>query len=50
MRTMLCVDVQDVYKVKKKMFLKKRLVFITSNTDFNIQHPYKSLVVTIKKF
>jgi len=51
MRTMLCVDVQDVYKVEKeKMFLKKRLVFITLKFDFNIQHPYKSLVVTIKKF
>jgi cyclin T len=47
----LCVDVQDVYKVeKKKMLLRKRLVFTTLNFDFNIQHPYKLLVVTIRKF
>jgi hypothetical protein len=48
---MLCVDVQDVYEVKKeKMLLGKRLVLTTLDFDINIQHPYKPLVVDIRKF
>jgi cyclin T len=51
MMTMLCVGVQDVYEVQKeKMLLGKRLVFITLDFDINIQHPYKPLVVAIRKF
>ncbi len=47
----LCVDVQYVYEVEKeKMLLGKELVFTTLDFDINIQHPYKPLVVTIKKF
>jgi len=51
MMIMLCVDVQNVCEVeKKKMLLEKRLVFITLDFDINIQHPYKPLVLTIRKF
>jgi cyclin T len=51
MMIMLCVDVQDVYEVlKKKMLFGKRLVFTTLDFDINIQHPYKLLVVAIRKF
>jgi hypothetical protein len=51
MMIMLCVDVQDVYKIKKeKMLLRKRLSFSTLNLDINIQHPCKPLVLTIRKF
>jgi len=49
--TILYVDVQDVYKVEKeKMLLGKRLVLITLDFDINIRHPYKPLVVAIRKF
>jgi cyclin T len=49
--TILCVDVQDVYDIEKeKMLLGKRLVFTTLNFDIIIQHPYKPLVVAIRKF
>jgi cyclin T len=45
------VDVQDVYEVEKEnMLLGKRLVFTTLDFDINIQHPYKPLVVAIRKF
>jgi cyclin T len=47
---MLCVDVQDVYKIEKEMLLRKELVFNTLDFDINIQHPYKPLVVAIRKF
>jgi cyclin T len=48
---MMYVDVQDVYEVKKeKVLLGKRLTFTTLNFDINIHHPYKPLVVAIKKF
>jgi cyclin T len=51
MMTMVCVDVQDVYEVEKeKMLLGKKLVFTTLDFDINIQHPYKPLVVAIRKF
>jgi cyclin T len=50
MMTMLCVDVQDVYKVEKEMLLGKELVFTTLDFDINIQYPYKPLVVAIRKF
>jgi cyclin T len=51
MMIVLCVDVQYVYEVEKeKMLLGKELVFTTLDFDINIQHPYKPLVVTIKKF
>jgi len=51
MMIMLFVDVQDVYEVEKeKMLLGKRLVFTTLDFDINIQHPYKPLVVAIRKF
>jgi cyclin T len=51
MMIMLCVDVQDVYEVEKeKMLLGKELVFTTLDFDINIQHPYKPLVVAIRKF
>jgi cyclin T len=47
----LSVDVQDVYKIfLKKLLLGKRLVFTTLDFDINIQHPYKLLVVAIRKF
>jgi hypothetical protein len=32
------------------MLLGKRLVFTTLDFDINIQHPYKPLVVAIRKF
>jgi cyclin T len=32
------------------MVLGKRLVLITLEFDINIQHPYKPLVVAIRKF
>ncbi len=48
---MMCVDVQDVYEVKKeKVLLGKRLVFTPLDFDINIHHPYKPLMVAIKKF
>jgi cyclin T len=51
MMTMLWVDVQDVYKVEKeKTLLGKELVFNTLDFDIDIQHPYKPLVVAIRKF
>jgi len=49
--TMMCVDVQNVYKVKKeKVLLGERLVLITLDFSINIQHSYKHLVVAIRKF
>jgi cyclin T len=51
MMIMLCVDVQDVYEIfLKKMLLGKKLVVTTLDFDINIQHPYKPLVVAIRKF
>ncbi len=51
MMTMLCVDVQDVHEIQKEnMLLGKKLVLTTLDFDINIQHPYKPLVVAIKKF
>jgi len=51
MMTMLCANVQDVYEIEKeKMLLGKRLVLTTLDFDVNIQHPYKPLVVAIRKF
>jgi cyclin T len=51
MMTMLCVDVQDVYETEKeKLLLGKRFVFTMLDFDINIQHPYKPLVVIIRKF
>jgi cyclin T len=51
MMTMMCVDVQNVYKVKKeKVLLGERLVLITLDFDINVQHSYKHLVVAIRKF
>jgi hypothetical protein len=35
---------------EKKKLLGKRLVFTTLDFDINIQHPYKPLVLTIRKF
>ncbi len=49
--TMMCVDVQNVYEVKReKVLLGERLVLTTLDFDINIQHSYKPLVVAIKKF
>ncbi|KAH9531875.1 hypothetical protein CY35_19G060400 [Sphagnum magellanicum] len=51
MMTMMCVDVQDVYEIEKEKVLGgERLGFITLNFDINIHHPYKPLMVTIRKF
>jgi cyclin T len=51
MMTMMCVDVQDVFKVKKKkVLLGERLVFTTLDFDTDIHHSYKPLVVAIRKF
>ncbi len=51
MMTMMCVDVQDVYEVKKeKVLLGKKLVLTTFDFDINIHHPYKPFVVAIRKF
>ncbi len=51
MMIMLCVDVQYVYEIEKeKMLLGKRLVLTTLDFDINIQHPYKPLVIAIRKF
>jgi len=45
------VYVQDVYEVEKeKMLVGKGLVLPTLDFDIIIQHPYKPLVVTIRKF
>jgi hypothetical protein len=45
------VYVQDVYEVEKeKMLVGKGLVLTTLDFDIIIQHPYKPLVVTIRKF
>jgi cyclin T len=50
MMTMLCVDVQDVYEIEKeRMLLWKRLGLTTLDFDSNIQHPYKPLMVAIRK-
>ncbi len=49
--TMIYVDVQDVYKVEKeKVLLGKKLVLTTLDFDINIHHPYKPLMVAIRKF
>ncbi len=51
MTTMMCVDVQNVYKVKKeKMLLGKKLVLTAFDFDINIHHPYKPLMVVLKEF
>jgi cyclin T len=51
MMTMMYVDVRDVYEVKKeKVLLGKRLTLTTLDFDINIHHPYKPLVVVIRKF
>jgi len=51
MMTMMCVDVQDVYEVKKKKKCYwERLVLIALDFDINIHHPYKPLMVAIRKF
>ncbi len=51
MMTMMCVDVQNVYEVKKeKVLLGERLVLTTLDFDINVQHSYKPLVVAIRKF
>ncbi len=51
MTTMMCVDVQNVYEIKKeKVLLGERLVLITLDFDINVQHSYKHLVVAIRKF
>jgi cyclin T len=48
---MMYVDVQDIYEVKKeKVLLRKRLTLTTLDFDINIHHPYKPLVVAIRKF
>jgi cyclin T len=48
---MMFVDLQDVYEIEKeKVLLGKRLTFTTLNFDINIHHPYKPLVVAIRKF
>ncbi len=48
---MLCVNVQNVFEIEKeKMLLGKRLVFTTLDFDIIIEHPYKPLVVAIRKF
>jgi cyclin T len=45
------VNVQDVYKIKKgEGAIGKRLVLTTLDFDINIHHPYKPMVVTIRKF
>jgi len=47
---MMCVDVQNAYKVKKeKVLLGERLVLATLDFDINVQHSYKPLVVAIRK-
>jgi len=49
--SMMCVDVQDVYEVEKgENTMGKRLVLTTLDFDINIHHPYKPLVVAIRKF
>jgi hypothetical protein len=51
MMIMMCVNVQDVYEVEKeKVLLGKRLVLTQLNFDINIHHPYKPLIITIRKF
>jgi cyclin T len=51
MMTMMCVDVQDVYEVKKeKVLLGEWLMLITLDFDSNIHHSYKPLVVAIRNF
>ncbi len=51
MMIMLCVNVQNVFEIEKeKMLLGKRLVFTTLDFDIIIEHPYKPLVVAIRKF
>ncbi len=51
MMTMMCVNVQDVYEVEKqKVLLGKKLVLTTLDFDINVHHPYKPLVVAIRKF
>ncbi len=51
MMTMMCVNLQNVYEIKKeKVLLGKRLLFTTLDFDINIHHPYKPLVVAIRKF
>ncbi len=51
MTTMMCVDVQNVYKVKKEqMLLGKKLVFIALNFNINIHHPYKPMMVVMREF
>jgi len=52
MMIMMCVDVQNVYKVEKEiqMLLGKRLMLTTLDFDLNIHHPYKPFIPTIKKF
>ncbi len=51
MMIMMRVDFQDVYEIEKeKVLLGKRLMFTTLDFDINIHHPYKPLVVAIKKF
>jgi cyclin T len=48
---MMCVNVQDVYEVEKqKVLLGKKLVLTTLDFDINVHHPYKPLVVAIRKF
>jgi cyclin T len=47
----MCVDLQDVCEIEKeKVLLGKKLMFITLDFDINIHHPYKTLVVAIRKF
>jgi cyclin T len=51
MMIVMCVDLQDVCEIEKeKVLLGKRLMFITLDFDINIHHPYKPLVVPIRKF
>jgi hypothetical protein len=51
--TMMCVDVQDVYKVRSRKqrgaIGKKASVHHIGLWSINIHHPYKPLVVAIRK-
>jgi cyclin T len=46
----MCVDVQNVYDFFLKGIIEKRLVLTTLDFEINIHHPYKPLVVAIRKF
>jgi cyclin T len=51
MMIIICLDVQDVYEIEKeKVLMGERPVFTTLNFDINIHHPYKPLVVVVRKF